>query len=64
MADQQNEQQEAGTASSTYVGPPDWYSLYVAGPDAGPAPPEPVTGEFLAFGEPFDPVSNSQFAAA
>eukprot|EP00878_Enallax_costatus_P002412 GHUV01002588.1.p2 GENE.GHUV01002588.1~~GHUV01002588.1.p2 ORF type:complete len:211 (+),score=78.77 GHUV01002588.1:224-856(+) len=54
MADQQQEQQEPGNASSTYVGPPDWFRLYAAGPDAGPEPPEPLKGEFFAFGEPFD----------
>lgn len=57
MADQQQEQQEAGKASGTYVGPPDWYRLYEAGTDAGPKPPAPLTSSFTVFGEQFDPVS-------
>lgn len=58
MADQQQEQQEAGKASATFVGPPDWYRLYEAGPDAGPKPPAQLTSTFTVFGEQFDPVSN------
>lgn len=58
-AAQQQQQQQPGEpeAFSQFPAPPGFYQLYEAGPDAGPPPPRPLTGQIHALGEAFDTVS-------
>jgi hypothetical protein len=56
-AQQQQQQPGEPEAFSQFPAPPGFYQLYEAGPDAGPPPPRPLTGQIHALGEAFDTVS-------
>jgi hypothetical protein len=42
---------------SQFPAPPGFYKLYADGPDAGPPPPAPVSGQLNVLATPFDTVS-------